>query len=63
MKPITKWNRWNPETKSFQFNHIEDGHSDREKPYAKFPAQKGWEGSEWTKEHVYLDGDNKVVKS
>lgn len=62
MNPITLWNRYDKESDSFQFNHLEDGHSDRDVPYAKFPEQKGWVNSKWTREHAYLDGENRVVK-
>lgn len=62
MKPVTLWNKFDHDTKSYQFNHLEDGHSDREAPHAKFPAQTGWTGSKWTKEHAYLNLDNKVVR-
>lgn len=64
MKPVTLWYRLDHETKSYQYNHLEDGHSDREVPHAKFPEQlKSWSGDKWKKEHAHLDENNVVLRA
>jgi len=54
---ITVWERWNPETKEFQHNHIEDGWVEGDVPEPKCPESKGqqqWKKAKWRKTHTYL---------
>ena len=60
MKPITVWDCKNKEG-VFEFNHIEDGHVDNNKPIPKFPAQEGWKKKEWHRTYCYLNDKQEVV--
>ena len=40
---------------TYEFNHIDDGHAETEKPVPKHPSQRGWTRGSWIKEHVWLD--------
>lgn len=60
MTPVTKWYLWDKHSESFQFNHIEDGHSHRDVPLIRFKSQESLGGSKWDKRHAYMDGDNVV---
>lgn len=57
MKPVTLWYR---EVKKWEFNHLEDGHSHRDCPHAKFDSQKQWAKETWKREFGYLDENGKV---
>lgn len=64
MSPITLWFRWVKDKEHpdgwFSFNHLEDGHSETDKPVPKFPSQNGWLNSIWKREHSLLS-DGKVI--
>lgn len=68
MKPVTIW--YSQETidkiKVWVYHHLEDGHSDADKPIVlkdendvEFKSQHGWKGLAWKKELCYLQ--NNVV--
>lgn len=64
MKPVTRWERWNPPVTNkktgvttpgfWSFNHLEDGHADCDKPAD--PFSRGWSQATWRKEHAHLGG-------
>ena len=61
-KPVTVWLIWTPPEKSkagktgkpgyWSFNHIEDGHSEAEKPHDAF--NRGWSRGQWRQAHGHL---------
>lgn len=62
--PITVWKRFDDVTRSFEHNHIEDGHVPAElhTPTGKFPDQhRNWQGGLWVRFHSYLNENNQVV--
>lgn len=66
MKPITIWLMWvedkERKTAEWQHNHIEDGHSDREAPFAHSSWQvKRWTGQKWQRKHAHLNSHGVVV--
>ena len=64
MKPITVWKRFDDYSRSFEHNHIEDGHVVRpqDKPISAYPAvTKDWAGGLWVKKHGWLDQNNVVI--
>jgi hypothetical protein len=62
--PVTKWYRFYPDTKKekahWEFNHIQMGHVEANKPTLMFPEQKSWLNATWMFKHAYLI-DGKVV--
>lgn len=62
MKKITTWYKFNKEFHDYDFNHIEDGHSELAAPVPKCEHQKKkWANARWVKVHDYLDKDNVIV--
>jgi len=74
LKPITVWERWIPPNKNtgrrgyWAHNHIEDGHSNQERPKPKNTFQRhAWVGRPdrpetfWCAIHAFLDKDYRVV--
>lgn len=59
-QPVTAWFCFIPRpggTALRTFNHIEDGHSPRNSPEPRFPAQRWWPDAVWNKEYgVLSDG-------
>lgn len=60
MKPITVWFRWTVDNAHplgyWEFNHIEDGHTDSVQPTPKVAAhEKTWKGGEWFGVHARLE--------
>lgn len=54
-KEITLWFRQD-EKGAFQFNHLEDGHSEGDKPTPKVREQAAmWQRGIWLREHAWLD--------
>ena len=65
MKPVTIWySRYGKEKDvKYEFNHIEDGHTDATKPRAMSPEQdKLWKGGDWTFKLACLNDNAKVVE-
>ena len=54
MTPVTAWYRLNPHNRQWLFNHIEDGHSVKDKPEPKSQEQAGWKRAQWTKYACWL---------
>lgn len=52
VEPITIWRRFNG--KSYEHNHIENGHSLTDKPIPKFESQKSWLSYQWQKQFAHL---------
>lgn len=64
MRPITLWYAVTEKDKERNkaFNHIEDGHSDKDCPHANTEIQKkSWQGQTWEKEHKHIDDEHKIV--
>lgn len=56
MKPVTVWQRLNPDTHGFEHNHIETGHSEEltPNPNSKY-QQLMWRNQVWESYHAFLD--------
>lgn len=62
-RSITCWYSFDHKKNVFEFNHIEDGHSERDVPLAQHPHQvKSWKGQQWQKKHAYLEADAATVQ-
>lgn len=64
LRPITVWEMWVGPRRDqhLEHNHIEDGHSERLYPLAKFPEQKAaWHGQTWVRTHAYLNEASQVI--
>ena len=61
MKPVTVWRRWNPKSKEWEHNHIEDGHASTVTPTPRFPAQQTWNDSYWWRAHKWLTENGEVT--
>lgn len=64
MTPCTLWFRLNRDKEGndvFEFNHLEDGHCESDKPTPKHPDHHAWARSKWRKEHAALNQNNKVI--
>lgn len=60
---MTNVTLWYVVTKDgLKYNHLEDGHSENDKPTPKFDAQKSWAGQEWKKKFGNLTNENIVVE-
>lgn len=58
MMPVTMWYRRNEEG-IFEFNHIQNYHTDDDKPAANFDNQKkAWKNGTWRKAFAYLANNN-----
>ena len=52
--PVTLWFREGD--KGFEFNHLEDGHVESDRPTPKVPSHKAaWAKGTWVSEHAWLD--------
>lgn len=52
--PVTLWFRHGD--KGFEFNHLEDGHAESDRPTPKVASQAGaWGKGVWVREHAWLD--------
>jgi hypothetical protein len=61
MKAITVWERFYPDTNTWQFNHIADNHTELGAPIAISDLQKSaWKNATWRAHHAHLVGN--VVK-
>jgi hypothetical protein len=60
-KLATLWYRWAKNEDGlyeWQFNHLEDEHSERDLPLPNHPNQKAsWAGGRWAKAHVQLTNE------
>jgi len=55
MKPITVWQRFNPDTNTWEHNHISDNHTKLDAPIAISDLQKSaWNNATWRYRHTYL---------
>ena len=50
------WWRWITDDNEWEFNHLEDGHSQSDNPVVKFDSQRGWMKAKWTKDLAWLRG-------
>ena len=55
-EPITVWKRFNVDAQRGGHNHIENGHSQSNKPTGTPEQTASWAKSTWIKEHKYLEG-------
>ena len=61
MKPITIWQRFYPDTNTWQHNHISDNHTKLAAPIAISAIQKSaWKNAKWRAHHAHLDRSNVV---
>ncbi len=52
--PVTLWFRLGD--KGFEFNHLEDGHTENDKPTPKVSSQtSAWARGVWVRERAWLD--------
>lgn len=52
--PVTPWFRLGD--KGFEFNHLEDGHAEVDKPASRMPSQANpWARGTWVREHAGLE--------
>ena len=63
MKPVTIWYcRYGKEDAKYEFNHIENGHTESTKPKANSPEQdKLWKGGDWIFKFACLNEKHSVV--
>ena len=63
VKPVTLWKRKN-KAGDFEFNHLEDGHTNNAKPTPKHPChEKAWGSGEWLAEKAWLNENGKIEVS
>lgn len=63
MKLCTLWFRLTRQkdgTDAFEFNHLEDGHCEGDKPTPKHPDHQAWARSKWQKKFAVLGTDGKI---
>lgn len=55
VEPITCWDKLDKGTDKFEFNHIENGHTQEWKPTPKSDFQRQhWINQAWRREYAYL---------
>ena len=63
LRSVTLWYRKNKDGE-FEFNHLELGNSDSDRPEPKFTEQEtSWREGVFKKEHAWLNEQNIVVHS
>ena len=63
MKPITIWQRFYPDTNTWQHNHISDNHTKLAAPIAISAIQKSaWKNAKWRYHHDYIKAYAKAVE-
>lgn len=59
----TVWERWDPETQTWQHNHLSSGFEDGNVPRAKVLGQeKLWGKAQWRKRFVYINNNDELTE-
>lgn len=57
-RKITIWHRWNKKSNFYEFNHIENKWSKKDRPIGHL----SWKSGDWLRLYGWLDYKNRVIR-